>query len=786
MHELERNFGRWVLKYRWLVIILSIAIVLAFASGGRFLTFSTNYRIFFSEDNPQLLAFDKLEKTYAKNDNVVIVMTPKNGKVFTRQTLAAVEEFTKLAWQTPYSSRVDSLSNYQHTEAQGDELIVGDLVKNAAGLSNSDLKRIHDIAVNEPLLVHRLISPSAHVTSINITIQLPMLDPVKEVPSVMAYARKLVTEMEQKYPHIDARLTGMVAMNNAFSEASMADMQSLVPLSFGLMAVALAFLLRGIVASAITMLVIAFSIIFAMGAGGHVGLSLSGPSVTAPTIIMTVAIANSVHMLVTMLQKMRHGLERNAAIIESMRLNLQPVFITSLTTALGFLTMNFSEVPPFQHLGNLVATGVGVSFLLAVGFLPAMMSLLPLRIRTETNKRDLMMESFGNFVVQKRKQLFFGMMILIAVLISFLPKNELNDVFVKYFTTDIEFRRDADYFAENLSGLYIIDYSLESGETGGISNPGFLSDVEKFANWYRQQPEVKHVNTITDVMKRLNKNMHGDNADWHKLPAERDLAAQYLLLYEMSLPYGLDLNNQINVDKSSTRFTVTLETMSSNGLLALEQRAADWLKLNTQHIKQADGSGPSMMFANIGSRNIKSMLIGTTVALILISMVLIIALRSVKIGLVSMLPNLVPAAMGFGLWGLLVGEVGLALSVVTTMTLGIVVDDTVHFLSKYLRARREENLDRYDAVRYAFTTVGRALVITSIVLVVGFLVLATSNFKLNSGMGTLTALVIVFALAADFLFLPPLLMKLDHKDDRKTDSDTDIDGDNTAVEPASA
>ena len=313
----------------------------------------------------------------------------------------------------------------------------------------------------------------------------------------------------------------------------------------------------------------------------------------------------------------------------------------------------------------------------------------------------------------------------------------------------------------------------------------FLNDVEKFANWYRRQPEVKHVNTITDIMKRLNRNMHGDQPGWYKLPAERELAAQYLLLYEMSLPYGLDLNNQINVDKSATRFTVTLDTMSSNGLLALERRAATWLKANTRHITQADGSGSSMMFAHIGSRNIRSMLIGTTVALLLISVVLIIALRSVKIGLISMLPNLVPAAMGFGVWGLFVGEVGLALSVVTTMTLGIVVDDTVHFLSKYLRARREENLDRYDAVRYAFTTVGRAM-ITSVVLVVGFLVLAMSNFKLNSGMGMLTAIVITFALAADLLFLPPLLMKLDSQKQSDRDTDVDIDIDGAETEPASA
>ncbi len=119
--------------------------------------------------------------------------------------------------------------------------------------------------------------------------------------------------------------------------------------------------------------------------------------------------------------------------------------------------------------------------------------------------------------------------------------------------------------------------------------------------------------------------------------------------------------------------------------------------------------------------------------------------------------------MGFGLWGIFVGEIGLSLSIVTTMTLGIVIDDTVHFLSKYLRARREDKLSPEDAVRYAFATVGRALLITSIVLVAGFMILATSSFELNSGMGLLTAVVISLAIIADFLFLPPLLIKIEEK-----------------------
>jgi predicted RND superfamily exporter protein len=772
MHEFEANFGRLVLHYRWWIIALTLVAVFLAASGGKNLQFTTNYRVFFSADNPQLLAFEALEKTYAKNDNVMFVLTPRDGAVFTRETLAAVETLTDKAWQTPYSIRVDSLSNFQHTYAEGDDLVVGDLVNDAGQLADADLARIRNIAMNEPLLLDRLVSDRGHVTSVNVTIQLPQKDETREVPEVVTFARNLAEEMRIAYPDIEVRLTGMVMMNNAFSEASQKDMKSLVPISFAVMLVILGLLLRGFTVTGVTLLVIGFSIVTAMGLGGYIGYPLTPPSATAPTIILTVAIANSVHVLVTFLQEMRHGRSKHEALVESLRINLQPVFLASLTTALGFLSMNFSEVPPFNHLGNFVAMGVAMSFVLSVTFLPAMISLLPVRVNPVEDGRDPLMARFGDFVVRRRHGLMWGMLAVIISLMSFLPRNELNDVFVNYFDETVTFRQNADYTDANLTGMYQFEYSLETGEAGGISDPAFLSEADAFVEWYRQQPETRHVNAVTDIMKRLNKNMHGDDPADYRLPADRDLAAQYLLLYEMSLPYGLDLNNQINVDKSATRVIISTEILSSNEVLALDARAQAWLKSNTSHIQKHDGSGTTFMFANIGKRNIVSMLLGTTLALIMISLVLVIALRSVKIGLVSMIPNLVPAAMGFGLWGLLVGEVGLALSVVTSMTLGIVVDDTVHFLSKYLRARRERNANPHDAVRYAYTTVGRALLVTSIVLVAGFLVLSLSSFELNSGMGLLTAIIIALALAADFLFLPTLLMKIEEKTHETTALDT--------------
>ncbi len=768
MNWIETSYPKWLLKNRVAVIIACLILVMLAASGGRHISFTTNYRVFFSADNPQLIAFETLESTYVQNDNVLVVLAPKDGNVFSNDVLAVVEEYTDKSWQTPFSNRVDSITNFQYTEAQEDDLIVRDLVKDATLLSQEQIDRIKEIAIAEPLLEGRLISADSHVTAINITVQLPRINVEKETPEVVNFVRAMADEIRNKHDNIDVYLTGMVMMNNSFSESSKRDMGSIVLISFAVMLVLLALLVGGFIGTFATLLVIMFSILSAMGLGAYLGMPLSPPSATSPTIILTVAIANCVHILVTFMHEMRIGAKKHDAIIESLRINLQPVFLASLTTSFGFLTMNFSDVPPFGHLGNFVSLGVAVSFFLSVSLLPALLSLLPVKVKQKEDNDHHAMHRLVDFIIKRRSALLWSMAAVVVFLVSMLPNNELNDVFVHYFDETVAFRTDSDFTVDNLTGLYNIEYSLAASEAGGISNPAFLREIEAFANWYRQQPETIHVNIYTDIIKRLNKNMHADDESYYAIPDERDLAAQYLLLYEMSLPYGLDLNNQINIDKSATRMTATLKTISSNELIALEKRAQDWLQQNTEHIAMADGTGTSIMFANIGKRNIVSMLFGTTVALILISMVLIMALRSLKIGLISLIPNLAPAAMGFGLWGITVGEIGLSLSIVASMSLGIVVDDTVHFLSKYLRARREKGLDSPAAVRYAFVTVGRALIITSVVLVVGFLILSTSSFELNAGMGLLTAIVIAIALVADFLFLPAILMKFDGDNDEQT------------------
>ena len=771
------HYARFLIKFRWPVLLVSVICVLILASGGRFLAFTNDYRVWFSSDNPQLVAFEELQEAYTRSDNVLIMFEPQSGDVFTNDTLLAVAAFTEDAWRLPFTVRVDSVTNYQHIYCEEDDLIVTDLVEEAGELDASELERIRQVALAQPTLLNRLLSPDSSTTGVNITVELPppltdqeratlspeelnQRDPQIATAVVVKAIRASLDDMRTRYPDINYYSTGVVMMNQAFPEASIKDMSSLIPAAFAVIIIGVLIFLRSPVAMLATVIVVALSILGGMGAAGWAGIKLTPVAMSAPTLILTLAVADCVHFLVTFYHGLRTGESKHDAIVESLRINFTPIMLTSLTTAIGFLSMNASDAPPFRDLGNMTAVGVVLAFLLSVTFLPALVAILPAKTKSKVSRSSQIMDRLANFAINYRKPLFWVMLAFMIGTAVMAPRNQLNDVFVEYFDETVPFRVETDRITEKMAGMYFIDYSINSGSEGGVSKPEFLAQVEALERYLQEQPEVRNVSAFTETMRRLNRSMHGDDTDWYKLPEENDLAAQYMLLYEMSLPYGLDLNNQINFDKSATRLSATLETISTSHMLEFEDRVETWMEKNTPDITTS-GASPTVMFSHISRRNVRSMLSGTSIALVLISVILVFALRSVKFGLISLIPNIAPALMGFGLWALVVGQVGLAVSVVIAMTLGIVVDDTIHFLSKYLRARRERNMNAEDAVRYAFRTVGVALTVTTIVLVAGFTVISQSNFLVNSQMGALTAVTITIALIVDFLFLPALLIRLD-------------------------
>jgi len=765
------HLTKQVIRWRWLVIAAVVLATLAVGSGARFLDFATNYRVFFSAQNPELTAFETFQQTYTKNDNFLFVIQPKDGVVFGQDMAEVVERVTEEAWQIPYNIRVDSLTNFQHSWADGDDLTVEDLIRNGRELSEEELLEKRAIALAEPLLEGNLISADADTTGINVVLQYPE-EALTEVPEAVEVARAIVAGIKADYPDVTVALSGISMLNNSFAESGIQDLATLTPAMYATLLVVLLLALRSVTGTIATLFVIIFSTIATMGAAGFMGVKLTPISMIAPTIIMTLAIADSVHILISLRDAMRAGMDKISALVEAIRVNFLAVGITSITTIIGFLALNFSDSPPFRHLGNMTAVGILAAWVVSITILPAIVSLLPVKFKVTEKRTGLgsrFIERVADFVIARYRATLMLCGTIAIALTAMVPTIDLDDQWTKYFDERIEFRRDSDFAVAHLGGLYPIEFSLEAADAGGVSDPAFLERLGAFTDWLETQPEVTHVYSLADIMMRLNKNMHGDDQAYYSLPEDRELAAQYLLLYELSLPYGLDLNDRINIDKSATRVTATLGDVSTVETRAFLDRAEGWLQANTPEHMQTKPTGATVMFSYIAERNIISMLKGNAIALVLISAIMILALRSWSLGALSLIPNAIPILMTFGVWALLVGIVGMAAATVAAVSLGIIVDNTVHLLTKFQRGRNEKGLSVPDAIRYSYRTVGMAVAVNALVLAFGFAVLTLSTFKINNELGMLMSLAVLIALVVDFLLLPALLMFGFHAKKGETD-----------------
>ena len=755
----RERYAALVLRYRWAILAVATVAMLALAAGAPRVVVSGSYRVLFGEDNPHLLAFDELQDTYSASRSALIAIAPGEGTVFTRETLAAVEELTESAWQTPHSVRVDSLTNYFHTQADGDDLTVAPLVEDAGSFDDSDLDRVRAIALGDRELVGQLVSEDGRVAGLIISFALSEPEEPKWA-EISDYLETLLQEARTAHPHLSYFLTGNVILNQTFAVAG-EDAEELIPIVFVVILAIAAALLRSISATVSIAVMIVFVVASTMGTAGWLGMMLTPVNAAVPVIVMAVAVAHSIHIVTIAQIGIRRNLDRNAALAESLRENLYPVALASTTTAVGFLSLNTSNSPPFHVLGNLVALGMLFTLVYSIVLLPALLSILPLSAPRRRPGREDIFERLGNFVVARRTFILWSGLLVVVALATGVPRNETGDYWLHHFDDRYAFRTDTEFIVENLTGFDRIDYSLSSGSEGGVTHPDYLNTVEAFAEWYRAQPEVLYVQAFPEILKRVNRSMHGDDPAFYRIPETPDLAAQLLLLYEFSLPVGADLNDRIDISKSATRMTVVLDDTSTRDHLEIAARAEDWLQAN------ADGaagpaSGFTMIAAHLSERNVESMLVGTIIATGIISLILLLVFRSLRVGLICLVPNFVPAILAFGLWGHLVGTIGLGASVVTAIAIGIVVDDTIHFLSKYVSVRRQ-GMSSPEAVRATFRMVGPALWATTAILVAGFLVFSMSGYEPSWVLGILVALTILFALIADLLLLPALLMALDRK-----------------------
>jgi uncharacterized protein len=766
-HPVEENprrlwvitYSNWLYRFRWLVIIVAISSIAFAAYGMRYLQVNPNSWAFFDKNSEDIHILENVENTYARSSSVLIAVAPESGDVFTPEMLRIIGEISDEAWRFPTAIRVDSLTNYKHTEADGDDFKVAELVPDPEHVTESEAARIRNIALAQPELVQQLLSKNADVTAVLVTVVRPNTEQDrKSIKKIAEAARDLKQRFMEKYPQIEIHLTGAVMADYALAQAAFRDSGSLIPLIIVLTVGALWIGLRSFYSMVATMIVVVGSALAAAGWSGWQGMVLNPITAAAPVMCMTLAIADCVHVLSGAGQLQHRGLEFRAALSESLRINWIPVLMTSVTTAIGFLTLNFADSPPLVDVGNVVSVGVMIAWVLSVTLLPALLVVLPKPKTLPLLSDPEILVRAAAKIVKYRIAILVCAAVLVAVLAAGIDRMKLDDDFIKYFSKDFEFRVDSDFVQQRLTGMHHLYYSVSSGREGAVAEPEFLAKLDSFAEWFRSQPKVTYVSVITDVIKRVNESMNGGDPAAYRLPETRELAAQELLLYEMSLPAGFDLNNQVDIARSSTLVVVRVANVTSEEIRHIAAAGEEWL---AEQGLAAPATGLSVLYAHLTARNIRSMIIGSIVELIVISFLMIFLLRSLRVGLISLVPNLIPSILAFGLWGWLGTQVNLAISVVAAMTFGIVVDDTIHTLYKYQRYRRRLGMDKLTAVNSTYVSAGAPMVLIGVTLILGFGVLGLSGFAVSYLLGVLSAAVIGLAVITDLVVLPPLLLVFD-------------------------
>ena len=756
----------FVVNNRIRVAVLTLICAFAVFAGIPNLKLDTDGRVFMAADNPDKILLDRFEQEFAKDDNLAIIVKPADGNVFTPRTLGAIGELTEELWNLPYVRLVNSITRFQNTYADGDMMVVEDLVPDPQTVTPEEAATARDTALDRIEIINSLISADGSATAISVIFRLPGVDLVSEIPNINAEAEPLLARYRAEYPEIEFKASGSVAISQAFATASQKDGETLTPSMLVAMLLVVGILLRSVTGALLILVLATLSALVSLGALGWTRIPINSATAVAPLMVITLAVASSVHILSSIRQTMQETPERTEWARRALADHGLGITVAIFTTAIGFLSLNFSISPPFRQLGNMVAAGMVGVWVFTIFLLPGLICWLPMRQIKKAASVDRFMVWLGEFVIRNQRRLLLGIPLVILGFAAGISQIKLEDDFLRYFDERFETRRATDLYETNLGGLNVLEYSVDTGVESGINSVAYLESLDAFASFLRDQPEVSHIRILSDTIKRLNMNMNGDDPAFYRIPDTDEEASQYLFLYELSLGYGMDLTDQINVDRSSTRVSAFVPFATTTQLLELDDKVQAWFAENAAELANPV-TGQTHVYTMISARDVPSMLKGTTLALVFISFVIFLVLRNLKLGLVSLVPNLVPAAMGFGLWGFMVGNVTLAVSIVVAMTLGIVVDDTVHFILKYANARkRGESAE--DSVRHAFKSVGMALTVTSLGLVIGFAILGQSGFAVNRDMARLTAITLSFALFVDFLFLPPLLIFLDRMKTMKT------------------
>ena len=759
----KKDFAKLLIKYRYLSIGLVLIAVCLLATGLTKLTFNPDLETYFPEGHPAVIRYNEIDDMFIPTDNLIIAVHSNEGTLFNGDSLKVIEELTKKSWTIPYSVRVDSLTNYSYVKSVNDDLIVEPFIEEAEKKSIEFFEKRENLVAGEDIIYKSLISEDKKTSVVSIIVDPPGPNKEDQNSELINYILGFIEPIKESNENLDIRLLGNPYLDYISPRIVKAEMPVVMPLMLLLIFFIVFLMIRSYVAVLATFVVILMSLIATFGSIGILGNPLNQMVTTIPILIITLALADCIHLFSIYFQNRIKGISSKESMEKSLEMNIQPLFLTTISTCIGFLCLNFIEVAPLRDFGNAVAIGIGFAFIFTIFFIAPIVSFFEVKTASKVTKQTRFSTSVGSFILKNGNKLIFSITSISFLILLCIPMNELDEnptqMYAEGFTS---FSSDTLWLDEKLSVTFPVNF-LATNEEGQVSDPDFLEILDKFSVWLEEREQVNHVTSLANNMKNLNKSMHGDDPEWKRIPENADLSAQYLFFYEMSLPMGLDLNSSISQDRKSTKISATLKDMSANEFKEFNNEVLGYLRQNNLENMISEPSSFRVIFTYMVEAIVNSLLYGLFIGILLITLIIGLFFRSYLLPALSIFPNILPIGMGFGLWGLFVGDVGFMVAVGMGSTLGVIVDFTVHFLSKYELARKEFKKSVEESVIYSFETVGFALIIMTVVLALGFSVLNLVTFIPIQDFAKFSVICFIGGLIINFLFLPNLLMKFDKR-----------------------
>jgi predicted RND superfamily exporter protein len=713
-----------------------------------------SYRGYYYPNNPLLKAYDDFEKSFSGDDNVAIIIDSKTD-LFTKDKIQLIHDLTKKMWNAPHVMKVTSLTNYVQTKADGDDVLIEDFIYDDEELTKEYLITKKQEAREDKTLQNYLISED-HKVAVLVAKLRPSFNKKINYKETIDFLENEIKDYNGKDYKII--MSGNSLITITFAAVSTKDLMLIIPLCLLMIAIIIFFFYRSIHPIYIVFVVMGLSVSSTLGLAGFVGIKYSNILGAIPVILMAIGIADCVHFFSLYYKELKKGLEVHKAAAVTLEHIIFPTFLTSFSTALGFISLAPSQVLPIAGLGVLGAFGAILAWLLTL-FICVPLSMLFIKDAKKTSESyfNISHEKIERFIESLYKIRYFIIAFFIALTVSALYMAKFNKVDsdpLSYLTNDVPFKQAALFVDDRVGGFYGIDIVIDSGVKDGINDPIFAKKVDQFTQWLEKMDKVTKVVSYIDIIKKVHKALNQGKEEFYTVPDTREKVGQMLFLYDLSIPEGNSISDQITVDKKKVRVTGMWTKHASAEILKEADRVDAKLKelgLNGYV------AGKMRIYHNMNNYVVSDFISSIGSAVIVIAILMIIIFRSIPLGLLSMLPNILPIILGAGTLYLLGKNFDMGTVIVGAICLGIAVDDTIHFLSTYALMRKK-GLEIKKALVETLHYVGVPLMTTTLILVCGFGVFVLGKFVPNSTLGLMTSIVLIFALALDLILLPTLLL----------------------------